>query len=358
MTDTAADPGSVAPTSAAPRFHPAYAIAGALALVTAVTAYGAWRFHHDFQTRLDVVTGSLDSANADRQRLAGELETLRRDAAGQAAATARAEADGKALAAQLASLKEAAGRGAPSFDATIAEAEYLAFLATQRLGADYDPPGALAALDSADALLAAANRPELAAVRAQLAADREALGQVAVPDVRELALELTRAEHALDDLPLRDAGTTPLAAPEPAVRPTGWRAVLGGMWHDLLSLVEVRDAAPGDALLLDPARRALLRQDLRQELTVAKHAVLRRDTAAFRAAAGVVLAALKSEFATGDAAVAALVSRLEDAQKLELAPALPAPGSLAALRAWRSQAAAAAAPAPEPAAPAAEGSGP
>jgi uncharacterized protein HemX len=340
MTDAAADSGSVAPSSAAPRFHPGYAIAGAITLVAAVAAYGAWRFHHDFQTRLDAVTAALDDANAERQRLAGALDTLRRDAAGQAEAAARAEAERKALATQLTTLKDAAGSGAPKFDATIAEAEYLAFLAAQRLSADYDPAGAAAALESADALLAAANRPELAAVREQIARDREALGQVAVPDVRELALELTRAEHAIDGLPLREIGTAPLAAPEAAGRPAGWRGVLDGMWHDLLSLVEVRDAAPGDALLLDPARRALLRQ----ELAVAKYAALRRDTTEFRAAAGVVLAALNIEFATGDAAVAALVSRLEDAQKLELAPALPAPGSLAALRAWRARAAAPATP--------------
>ncbi|MBI4694271.1 MAG: uroporphyrinogen-III C-methyltransferase [Gammaproteobacteria bacterium] len=341
MTDAAADSGSVAPSSAAPRFHPAYAIAGAIALVAAVAAYGAWRFHQDFQTRLDAITASLDAANAERQRLAGALDTLRRDAADQAGAAARAEAERKALATQLTTLKDAAGRGAPTFDATIAEAEYLAFLAAQRLSADYDPAGAVAALDSADALLATANRPELAGVREQIARDREALGRVDVPDVRELALELTRAEHAIDGLPLREVGTAPLAAPEAPGRPTGWRGVLDGMWHDLLSLVEVRDAAPGDALLLDPARRALLRQDLRQELAVAKYAALRRDTGEFRAAAGVVLAALKTGFATGDAAVAALMSRLEDARKLELAPALPVPGSLAALRA---RAAAAATP--------------
>ena len=338
MIDTAADPGSVAPIAAAPRARAAYAVAAGAVLLAVVAAYGAWRFQRDLQARLDVLAGASDAANAERQRLAATLEALRRDVDSQTAAGARAEAERKAFAADLAALKDSAGRVRPAFDATLAEAEFLAFLAVERLAADYDPAGAAAALAAADALLAGANRPELAAVREQIAHDRAALAAASVPDVQQLAFDLTRAEHDLEALPLRAAGAT--TAPAPAPR-AGWRDVFAAMWRDVLSLVEVRDVTPGDALLRDPAHRMLLRQDLRQELAVAKYAALRRDSADFHASIGVVLAILKAEFDGEDATVAALVSRLDALNTLDLAPPLPAiGGSLEMLRTWRAQTAA------------------
>ena len=84
----------------------------------------------------------------------------------------------------------------------LAEVEHAINIAVQQLQLGGNVPGALIALQSADAQLARADRPQFLTLRKALARDIDRLKLVQVPDLSGMALKLENVVSAVDALPL------------------------------------------------------------------------------------------------------------------------------------------------------------
>ena len=221
----------------------------------------------------------------------------------------------------------------------LAEAEYLILAATQRLALERDVNTALAALKAADHRLRSAEHPDVISIRRQLAKDIAALESVNLPDVQGLAIYLTEMVGQVDDFPTKpiteiDATFSNMQG-EPATA-QNWRDIAQALWADILNLVEIKDGELPDGVLFDPELRYFLQQNLRLELASARLSVLRHDNANFRAASTLIIALLNQYYDTEDAAVAAIITRLNDEQATDLDPTVPGiSASLDAIRAKR-----------------------
>ena len=226
-----------------------------------------------------------------------------------------------------------------SVDWVLAEAEYLILAATQRLALERDVDTAIAALRAADQRLRSAEHPDLIPIREKIIADVTVLEAVNLPDVEGLAIYIGKTIDQVDILP-----TKPIAEeviPFATVR-TGkyeaedWRKLGYAIWSDLVDLVEVKDADLSDSVLFDPELRYLLRQNLKLELVSARLAVLREDSANLASSVGMIKRLLDAYYDVDHDAVANIIKRLEQAQAMELTPALPnITGSLDAIRKHR-----------------------
>jgi uroporphyrin-3 C-methyltransferase len=226
-----------------------------------------------------------------------------------------------------------------SVDWVLAEAEYLILAATQRLALERDVDTAIAALRAADQRLRSAEHPDLIPIREKIIADVTALEAVNLPDVEGLAIYIGKTIDQVDTLP-----TKPIAEeviPFATVR-TGkyeaedWRKLGYAIWSDLVDLVEVKDADLPDSVLFDPELRYFLRQNLKLELASARLAVLRGDSANLASSVGMIKRLLDAYYDVDHDAVANIIKRLEQAQAMELTPALPnITGSLDAIRKHR-----------------------
>lgn len=227
-----------------------------------------------------------------------------------------------------------------SLDWVLAETEYLVFAATQRLALERDTATAIAALKAADARLRSAEHPDLITLREQLAGDIAALEAVGQPDVEGLAIYLAEAVTRVEKLPTRPIAELDMSfsrTTDEVAAEQDWRGIARSLWSDVKSLVEIKDGELEDGVLFDPELRYFLQQNLRLELASARLAVMQRDNANFRAACALVIDLLNTYYDTNAAAVGAIITRLDEAQSIDLAPPVPPiSGSLDAVRAKRS----------------------
>ncbi|WP_199031983.1 fused uroporphyrinogen-III synthase HemD/membrane protein HemX [Ralstonia sp. ASV6] len=200
-----------------------------------------------------------------------------------------------------------------------AEIERSIEVAAEQLQLTGNVSGALAALQTVDARLAALNKPQFNAVRRAVARDIAKLKAMPSIDLSGAAIRLDDAINAVDTLPLVSSAQ-PLdaeqAAQAPKARPaknakavaaasasapaastqvgTGWsagvRAWWGRLWSDvrgeLGQIVQVRRVDQTEALLLSSDQAWFLRENLKLRLMNARLALLSRNDAVFRADLG------------------------------------------------------------------------
>ncbi len=189
---------------------------------------------------------------------------------------------------------------------------------------------------SAEAALIAAQAeldrriPLEAALHQTLRADEAAIASVTEPDVGALSAQWADNALQTDSLPWRGEAAAPAAGPSSTAPAAGWRGMATAVWHDLLSLVEIRSTTVADEGLLDPAREALIKTGLQIEIATLRGALERRDTRAARSSAAAVTRALKTYFEVNDTKVSTLLADLASLASTELAPTLP--GLTASLR--------------------------
>lgn len=166
----------------------------------------------------------------------------------------------------------------------LAEVEHAINIALQQLQLGGNVPGALIALQSADAQLARADRPQFLALRKALARDIDRLKLVQVPDLSGIALKLENVVSAVDALPLAFEGK-PHASVHAAEQPPTPQGVLGGLaadvWRELKGLVRVERLDRPDPVLLAPDNAFFLRENLKLRLLNARLALLQRDVRTF-----------------------------------------------------------------------------
>lgn len=166
----------------------------------------------------------------------------------------------------------------------LAEVEHAINIALQQLQLAGNVSGALIALQSADAQLARADRPQFLVLRKALAHDVDRLRAVSVPDLSGMALKLENVVSAVDTLPLAFE-EKPSSAPAAAPAESGARgligSLLGDLWSELKSLIRIERLDRPDPSLLAPGNAFFLRENLKLRLLNARLALLQRDARIF-----------------------------------------------------------------------------
>jgi len=278
------------------------------------------------------------------QRIAAleqRIEALRRDQRAQtqrivdAAATNRVLRDevlglsqrGALLEDSVSKLADPTRHGAQAL--RMDEVELLLSQAQQRLDIADDLDGARRAYTLADGVLQGIDDPRLLNLRQTLAQERQVLDALGAGPHAALALRLDRFAGQLPALPTRPPVDT-------AAQP---------VWQRLLSpLVEVRRT--GGNTIVAPDQRSTGEAALQIELGLARAALERDDSAAFRASLARIDAWLLRLWPESPA-LRQRRNELKLLREAELRPALPELGStLQQLRQWRGSGAAIAVPPP------------
>ncbi|MBK7662037.1 MAG: uroporphyrinogen-III C-methyltransferase [Sterolibacteriaceae bacterium] len=166
----------------------------------------------------------------------------------------------------------------------LAEVDHAINIAAQQLQLGGNVPGALIALQSADAQLARTDRPQFLPLRKALARDIDRLKAVAVPDLSGMALKLENVISVVDALPLafeeKPRATAPAIEP-PATPQATIGGLAGDVWRELKGLVRVARLDRPDPALLAPENAFFLRENLKLRLLNARLALLQRDALTF-----------------------------------------------------------------------------
>jgi uroporphyrinogen III methyltransferase/synthase len=280
-----------------------------------------------------------------------------------AAATARAQSaerqaqEGRAKLAEFEQAAAVAAAEAPAGtgreDALLFEVERLVLLASNDVQLTRQPATALAALELADARLAATGEVRWAALRRALARDIERLRAVPAVDIVGSALKLDQLIAAADLWPLANAPAPPpsKATPRPAAKkaeapaappaepPAGaWprlRAWLAGEFGDLLRINEV---ATPEALLLNAEQGGLVRGQLKLRLLGARVALLVRSDRLYQSDIDGAQTLLALYFDGRHAGVGSAAATLRQLRSSVLSPEVPTlADSQAAARAARAR---------------------
>ena len=305
-------------------------------------------------TKWQGATEMLEAEDALIRRLSYQLRQIEADTTNLARRGDDLDSAGRRQAQQLAALQnqqEAGQLALARIDETLrggrsrfqlATVEELLLLANDRVRLARDARGAVLALETADARLAALGDPRLTAVREALVQERLALLSVAPVDLAGATLSLGGLIGRADALPLHARVPSQFQPGvdrgEPAATlaaDAGWVArVWSGVRGALTTVFRVhREQRPVDRLL-PPEQEAMVRQLLLLKLEGARLALLRQEPAAYRELVDSARRWLSDYYQAQDPAVLAADSELERLRLVDLAPVLPEPSrSLERLRA-------------------------
>ncbi len=268
-----------------------------------------------------------DAASGQRKALEGAVTALKSDVQAQRDAQLQSE---QALAR---SINEGMRLSPPSSrEWKLAEVEYLLRIANHRLLMERDAAAAAKLLAAADEVLAGLDDYSLYPVRAQLAEERLALGNIEEIDVQGAFLRLEAIKASLDRLPLQlpEYLAERRARPEPETQRSFWQMLL----DRLGSFVEIRRYDEGGLRpLLGPDEAGYLEMNLRLMLERAQLAVLRRDAVLYEHSVAAALAWLNDYLDSESPAVIEVRAELQSLLALQLNRELPdISGSLTNLR--------------------------
>jgi uroporphyrin-3 C-methyltransferase len=303
-----------------------------LALLLAIWAH--WRFNH-FDDRVDKVRRQVADVRAAQGQLAGQIVTL----------TTRLETSQAALRSEIRGLKElpaqlaVLGRGVEELKARAeapqrawarAEALYLLDLAQRQLDLDHDVVTAIAAMEAADARLAAFKDPAMAEVRRLLARDLAALRAVPLPNLAEVLERLTALERAAPGLPILGVPLAHVTRAEPEPQPAGtlqraWRRVV----HAFSGLASFRRVDPASMQLVTKEEQSLRQQHLELLLLTARVAAMQPDGPAYTSALEAAGAWLAQYFDTSSPEVRSAQQEILALRGVNVEPQQPQVGAAA-----------------------------
>jgi len=225
-------------------------------------------------------------------------------------------------------------------DWALAEVEQLIIIASHQLRLEHDVNTAIVAMSAADERLKDMGDPALIPVREQITADINALRDVSTVDTSGLAIYLADLIERSDTLPLKGGPESMIKArpneESKEEKTISWRELPAKIWHELKSLVVIKQGKETRKALLLPEQEYFLYQNLKLELENARLAVLRHDTENLHTSVGLLVDWLNQYFDTDTAAVANVIDSLEKMASLQLDPPLPdISSSLETLRAVR-----------------------
>ena len=286
-------------------------VALAIVIIVAIgLGAGLWYQHRVFKR----VGAQLESRVADASSIASQA----REQAQQAVSLAQTQT--QQLEALQASLNQTQARyqsleqafqtltDSGSELTLVNDVDHLVNIAHQQLALGGNVANAIVALETAQAQLARANRPNLASLQQTINGDLDRLRTVATTDVPMLSHQLDTLESLIATAPLlvpdaaapglpaadaqsqggSSAGAAGTTSGEPAADAAWWRRAADSVYawssrawaslrHDLGQFISVRRAADPAALLMSPDQATQLRQNLRLRAMTAQLALLMRQ---------------------------------------------------------------------------------
>lgn len=228
----------------------------------------------------------------------------------------------------------------------INDTDHLVSIANQQLLLGGNVGNAIIALEAAQAQLARANRPTLAALQQAINGDVDHLRAASTVDIAQLSARLDELKVLVSQAPLlipdeaapnvdttaRTSASAPEAAdsPKPAVASgdSWWQnsfntasAWSESAWHsvrqDLGSFISIRRVQDSSALLMSPDQASQLRENLRVRIMTAQLALMMRQPEVWKTETEALVEALQVRF---DDKAAASRQALKLAQKLADTP--------------------------------------
>lgn len=208
-------------------------------------------------------------------------------------------------------------------DWRLAEALYLARLASQRLHTERRVENPLALLEQVDLILQQLADPQLLPVRAAIAEDITALRLANSVDRQGIYLELQALAKHTQALPLIDLASKPDWLPQENVAENNRDSAAQGFWQQFTSMIRIRRQSTPIEPLLQPTEAAILRRNLQMMLEQAQVALLREEQIIYRQSLLKVQNYL-DRFFQFNSSVQTLESRIKALAELQIEQQLPA----------------------------------
>jgi uroporphyrin-III C-methyltransferase len=312
----------------------------ALLFAAIAAAFSAWQWHEarkvrtQFEQDLARKLSEVDNSSTQARNLSAEARKSISDVEGRIGQLEARIIETQNQRFALEALYQEFSRSRDEW--VLAEIEQILLLASQQLQLAGNVKAALVALETADARLGRADRPQLTQLRRVIGHDIEKLKTTPSADVTGMGLKLERVLNSVDDLPL--ATDARAAAPEQAAaaEPTGWRRLLRELQKDLKELIRIqRIDAPAPALLL-PEQAYFLRENLKLRLLAARLALLSRDGDSFKSDLSAAIAWMKQHHDRSSPPVVAAIDTLEQLSRAAIGGQPPSiNASLDAVRNFR-----------------------
>jgi uroporphyrin-3 C-methyltransferase len=223
-------------------------------------------------------------------------------------------------------------------EVTLEEVEQLLLIANQQLQLANNVKAALIALQEADVRLQRIDRPQLTPIRKILSLDMDLLKTAPYVDTVGISLRLDSLAKEIDKLPLamelRPEETRPSAGGPDT--DNVWLRLIREIWEDIKQLVRVQNMNKPDIALLPPSQAYFLRENLRLRLLSARHALLARNPASFKADIEASLDWTNRYFDTSSETVSGMIETLQELRGSDVGAELPLiSASLDAIRKYR-----------------------
>ncbi|MFA7436725.1 uroporphyrinogen-III C-methyltransferase [Castellaniella sp.] len=245
--------------------------------------------------------------------------------------------------------------------------DHLLAMAEQQLAMGGNVANALISLESAQARLARANRPALAALQQSINGDIDRLRAVSTINLPALSERVNRLSDLVGSATLlvpekteppaeaSDTGPAQSSAPasrdaaaaDPEATSAGWQALAGQAWdqvqetarlaaRDLRELLDVRRVDDPAALLMSPEQALRFREALKQRVMMAQLALLMQQTRIWRTELAHLATAIDERYDMRDASARQALKLARDLYDTPIEIELPGlDNSLAALAAAR-----------------------
>jgi uncharacterized protein HemX len=305
-----------------------------VAIVASAIAGALWWQYRQFYVELagkdESLLDSIEGARANLRRIDDDLNALETIVGRGAAdmATQRGEfetliTEQRALDRRIEALQ---GGRLDARDTWLREqAEYYLVLANTELTLGRRVDNSIQALELADDLLRDIGDPGLLDVRASIAAERQALRALALPDLDGLAVSLRTLAERVADLPMRATNPDPYstdAAGLEDVEP-GVARLWASTKATLSSIIRIEKQDAQIGPLLSEAERRVARRQLELELANARAAVLAGRQEEFRASLVAADLILSRDFDQSAEAIGEARGQLASLVVIDLAPTLP-----------------------------------
>lgn len=223
-------------------------------------------------------------------------------------------------------------------EVTLEEVEQLLLIANQQLQLANNVKAALIALQEADVRLQRIDRPQLTPIRKILSLDMDLLKTAPYVDTVGISLRLDNLAREIDKLPLAMELRPEETKPSPGGPDTEsvWLRFAREIWEDIKQLVRVQNMNTPDIALLPPSQAYFVRENLRLRLLSARHALLARNPASFKADIEASLDWTNRYFDTSSEAVSSMLETLRELRDSDVGVELPLiSASLDAIRKYR-----------------------
>jgi uroporphyrin-3 C-methyltransferase len=206
---------------------------------------------------------------------------------------------------------------------TLAEAEQVLLIANQQLQLAGNVKAALIALETADARLARADRPQLTALRRIIGQDIERLKAAPFVDVVGSALRLDTIVGQLDAMPLateqRPARPDMQADADSGFWQRGWREFR----QDIRDLIRIQKIDKPELPLLAPEQVFFLHENVKLRLLGARVALLAHDESSFKSDVKAASEWLTHYYDAGSKTVIAAQATLKQLQQTDFGDRVP-----------------------------------